>query len=426
MHPDHAGDGLRLPPPPSASPAPEASTPAVTAAPTRRGPSLLTLVVLGLAVALIGGLVGSAATLLLPSQSQVAQSEPVVTEIEAPAEAEEAPAADEDDDQDTTPRLETGAAEDEVEADPDRVATVAAAVLPAVVMVEVDGAAGGAGNGSGVIYRTDGHIITNHHVIADAAQVRVVLSDSSRVDAEIVGSAPEQDLAVLKVEEVPDLTAIQIGESAQVRVGELAVAVGSPFGLDGSVTAGVVSSLNRQIPVTGPDGVGFVLQGVLQTDAPINPGNSGGPLVAGDATLIGVNSAILTRGGQAANAGVGFAIPANVVVEIADQLIEQGFVRQAFLGVAGITVNREIADRVGVDQGIVVEEVVEGTSAAEVGLQPGDVITALDGEPLIAMEELIADIFSRDVGEVLEITYSREGREETVEVTLGEKPPVGG
>jgi S1-C subfamily serine protease len=368
------------------------------------------VLVVALLSAVLGSAVGTAGTfaLLGGNDDPVPVAEPVVRV--------------DDDEERVAPRLEIQASDGL-----DRVAAVAETVLPTVVMVEVNGggpagAPGLSGNGSGVVYRSDGHIITNHHVISGADDVRIVFSDGSRADAEIVGSSPDNDLAVLKVEDTGDLTAIQIGDSSQVRVGELAVAVGSPFGLEGSVTAGVVSSLNRLIPVTGPGGQQFSLPNVIQTDAPINPGNSGGPLVAGDATLIGINSAILTQGGGGTNAGVGFAIPANVAVEVADQLIDQGFVRQAFLGVAGMNVNREIAERVGVDEGAIIEEVVAGTPAADAGLRPGDVIVAVDDQAIAAMDDLITEIFNLDVGDVVGITYIRDGQEETVEVTLAEKP----
>jgi putative serine protease PepD len=308
----------------------------------------------------------------------------------------------------------------------DRVAAVAEAVLPTVVQINIrggDGPLGGltAGNGSGVVYRSDGHIITNNHVVAGGGELEVLFTDGDRQPAEVVGTDPETDLAVVKVGRT-GLTAIQVGDSTQLRVGELAVAVGSPFGLEGTVTSGVISSLNRQIRVGGPDGAPLTLPNVIQTDAPINPGNSGGALVNGSGELIGINSAILTQGGTAANAGVGFAIPASIAIEIADQLIERGFVQHPFLGIAGTDVSREIAERLGVQDGAYVEQVVPDTPAAGAGLREGDVITEVAGEPVASMQDLIAAILRQQVGDVIEITYIRGGQETSAEVTLAEKP----
>jgi S1-C subfamily serine protease len=249
----------------------------------------------------------------------------------------------------------------------------------------------------------------------------VLFADGERLPGEIVGTDPDTDLAVIKVER-GGLAAISIGDSSDLRVGELAVAVGSPFGLEGTVTSGVISSLNRQIRVGGPDGAPLTLPNVIQTDAPINPGNSGGALVSGGAELIGINSAILTQGGTAANAGVGFAIPVNIATEIADQLIERGFVQHPFLGIAGTDVTREIAERVGVAEGAYVEQVVPDTPAAGAGLREGDVITAIAGEDIGSMQDLIAAVLRQEVGDAVAITYIRGGQETTAEVTLAEKP----
>jgi S1-C subfamily serine protease len=308
----------------------------------------------------------------------------------------------------------------------DRVAGVAEAVLPTVVQINIRGSAGplggrSAGNGSGVVYRSDGHIITNNHVVAGGGDLEVLFSDGERLDAEIVGTDADTDLAVIKVDR-SGLTSIQIGDSSSLRVGELAVAVGSPFGLEGTVTAGVVSSLNRQIRVGGPDGAPLTLPNVIQTDAPINPGNSGGALVNGGAELIGINSAILTQGGTAANAGVGFAIPVSIATEVAEQLISRGFVQHPFLGVAGSDVTSELAERMGVDDGALVEQVVPGTPAAEAGIREGDIITTVAGEAVDSMQDLIAAILRQAVGDAVDITYIRGGQESTTEVTLAEKP----
>ena len=306
----------------------------------------------------------------------------------------------------------------------DRVATIAAAVIPTVVQVDIEGGGPlgtGTGNGSGVVYRSDGHIITNNHVVDGADAVEVVLSDGTRLAAEVVGTDPANDLAVLRVART-DLTAIQIGDSSSLVIGELAVAVGSPFGLEGTVTSGVVSALNRDIPVGGPGRAPMTMFNVIQTDAPINPGNSGGPLVGGDARLIGINSAILTAGGTPTNAGVGFAIPAETAVAIADELIDQGFVRHPLLGVQGGDLSEQLAERLGAEEGAYIELVQPGTPAADAGLQTDDVIVGVDDAAITSMNDLVMEIRKRAVGERVTVTYIRGGVEERVEVALAERP----
>ncbi len=316
---------------------------------------------------------------------------------------------------------EAGEAGEAGEADeaPDRVAAVAEAVLPSVVQVDLDD---GDGNGSGVIYRSDGYVLTNNHVVADAERVEVVFADGARSDAAVVGTDDHRDLAVLRVDRT-DLPAIRIGEQDQLQVGELAVALGSPFGLDGSVTAGVVSAINRgPISVRGIDGERVQLVNVIQTDAPINPGNSGGPLVDGDGALIGINSAILTTGRTTGSAGVGFAIPAAVAVDVAERIVTGRSVEYAFLGVGGLDVSPEIAERVGVSEGALVQTVEPGTPAADAGLRVDDVITAVDGEPIDSIDALIVAIGEAAVGDEVTLTYRRGEEERTVEVTLTERP----
>ncbi|MPZ87231.1 MAG: PDZ domain-containing protein [Nitriliruptorales bacterium] len=325
----------------------------------------------------------------------------------------------------TGPALEVSSPTIEVNGgeDLDRVAGVARAVLPSVVQVDIDGgdSAFGTGNGSGVVYRSDGYIITNNHVVSRADGVTVVFADGSEADAEVVGTDRETDLAVLRVDRT-GMPAISVGDSSDLQAGELAVAIGSPFGLDGSVTAGVVSAVNRgPISVRGPDGERVSLYDVIQTDAPINPGNSGGPLVSGQGRLIGINSAILTGGRTPGNAGVGFAIPVGIAVETVDELISSGEVRYAFLGVQGMDVNPDVAERVGVDAGAHVDEVLSGP-AEDAGLRPGDVVTDVDGALIDSMDALVMAIRQADVGDTVSVTYRRSGEDVTVEVTLTELP----
>lgn len=383
----HAAPGAQ---PPSA-PIPEE-------APARRQPPRL------LTVAAVAALVGSLVGAGVATRFATLDSDPA------------APTA-------TISDRETAAPLDPVEGDTDRVAAVAQRVLPSVVQINVGG--GGllgqpSGNGSGVIYRADGYIVTNNHVVASGGTIDVVLPDGTRLPATVVGTDPDNDLAVVKVDR-DDLPAIAIGDSAALRVGELAVAVGSPFGLESTVTAGVISALNRPIQVGGPNGQPIVLPNVIQTDAAINPGNSGGALVNGRAQLVGLNSAILTAG-TAANAGVGFAIPVNTVVDIADELIAQGFVQHAFLGVSGLNVTAEVAERLGIDSGAFIQMVQPETPAAEAGLRPGDVIVRFGDVAVESMDGLVIAVRNADVGQNVEVTYIRDGEQQVVTVTLTEKP----
>jgi S1-C subfamily serine protease len=224
------------------------------------------------------------------------------------------------------------------------VARVAEAVLPSVVRINraTTDRFEGNGNGSGVVYRADGLIITNNHVVAEPGGIEVVFADGRSSPAEIVGQDEVNDLAVVKVER-DDLRPIELGSTRSPRVGDLAIAVGSPFGLDATVTVGVISALGRGIHAGNGTGTDTVyLPEVLQTDAPMNPGNSGGALVDGRGRLIGINSAILTSG-QAANGGVGFAIPVDTVVDVAEELIASGRVRHPLLGVSGGPVSAQVA-----------------------------------------------------------------------------------
>lgn len=314
----------------------------------------------------------------------------------------------------------TVAPQDEVAAG--TVARVAQAVLPSVVRINraTTDRFDGSGNGSGVVYRADGLIVTNNHVVDAPGAIEVVFADGRSAPAEVVGKDPLNDIAVIRVDR-DDLTPILIGSTRGSRVGDLAIAVGSPFGLDATVTVGVVSALGRGIRAgaeTGGDTV--YLPEVLQTDAPINPGNSGGALVDADGRLIGINSAILTSG-QVANAGVGFAIPVDTVVDVADELIATGRVRHPLLGVSGGPVSEQVADRLGVASGAWVHDVTPGTPAARAGLTPDDVIVALDDQAIGSMEELSIAVRDREVGDRVTITYVRSGRRRIVETVLVER-----
>jgi S1-C subfamily serine protease len=301
------------------------------------------------------------------------------------------------------------------------VARVARAVLPSVVRINraSDDQVELSGNGSGVVYRADGLIVTNNHVVEQSGQVDVVFADGRELPAEIVGQDAVNDLAVIRVDR-DGLDAIEFGRTRQLQVGDLAVAVGSPFGLDATVTVGVVSALGRGVHAGAADGAAVYLPEVIQTDAPINPGNSGGALVDRNGRLIGINSAILTSG-EPANAGVGFAIPVDTVVDVADELIANGKVAHPLLGVSGAPVSEQAATRLGVRDGAWIHEVSPGTPASAAGLSPDDVIVALGDRPIASMEDLTIAVRDRKVGERVVITFIRDGRRRTVEVVLAER-----
>jgi putative serine protease PepD len=310
----------------------------------------------------------------------------------------------------------------------------AAAVLPSVVSITFESNAG-AGTGSGVIISSDGQILTNNHVVAqvaDGGQLSVTFSDGSEADARILGRDPATDLAVIQAEDVSDLTAAKLGSSADLHVGDTVLAIGSPLGLDGSVSAGIVSALDRSITLSNdepqsPFDNGGGLQttpsaviDAIQTDAAINPGNSGGALINADGEVVGINTAIASLAGgggvgsQGGNIGVGFAIPIDAARSIAEQLIENGEVTHAFLGV-------RIADAEN-GEGAVVGQVDEGQPAADAGLEQGDVITKVDDTEITSGSDLTSAIRSHQPGDKVTITYTRDGDEKTAEVTLGELP----
>ena len=299
----------------------------------------------------------------------------------------------------------------EVEAGDSLVSTIAAQVSPSVVRIDVPNQ----GSGSGVVYSPEGQIITNAHVVGSAGTVSVTLPDGERYEGEVLGADPTSDIAVVDIEGT-DLPVPSYADGA-IRVGDTAIAIGSPFGLDGSVTAGVVSALNRTL--TTPNGPQVDM---IQTDAAINPGNSGGALVNGRGEVIGINTAIFSTGGD--NAGIGFAVPVETARAIADQLIETGEVQHAFLGIQGQTVDPQVAELYGlpVSEGAVVAGVVEGTPAAEAGLQRGDIITGLDDRDITSMEMLAGLIQRQQPGDTVELTVRRGSEDLTLEVTLGERP----
>lgn len=294
------------------------------------------------------------------------------------------------------------------------VAAIAEQVTPSVARVDVQGQAG-SGSGSAVVYRSDGHLVTNAHVVSGARTVSVTLPNGREYDAEVVGVDELSDLAVLRVDET-DLPVPSYAEGTPA-IGDTAIAIGSPFGLDGTVTAGIVSALNRSVTAQGAP-----LVDLVQTDAAINPGNSGGALVNARGEVIGLNTLIASTGGG--SNGVGFAIPTSTVQSVADQLIETGSVAHAFLGVEGGTVDPQVAELYGLaaDEGAVVARVAPGSPAEEAGLQQGDIVIAVDGTPITAFPELAGTIQGMEVGSTVTLTVVRGDDESELEVTLGERP----
>jgi putative serine protease PepD len=290
-------------------------------------------------------------------------------------------------------------------------ASIAAALQPAIVDVKTN-----AGEGSGVVVSADGNIVTNNHVVEGARTVSVTFNSGKSLPAKVVGTDPKTDLAVLKVDS-SGLTFAKWGDSNAVRVGDTVLAIGSPLGLQGSVTAGIVSALHRTITVGGEQRTQFdtgaqtTIGDAIQTDAPINPGNSGGALVNTNGEVIGINSAIATQGSNG-NIGVGFAISANKAKSVTDQLASGGKVSHPFLGVS-------IGD--ADSGGAKIQSVEKGSPAEKAGLAAGDVVTKVGDRPITGSEDLIGAIQGSSVGSTLQLTIQRGGSEQTVSVTVGEQ-----
>ena len=294
----------------------------------------------------------------------------------------------------------------------------------------------GSATGSGFVIDKEGHVITNNHVVEGATEVSVKLGDSEQsFEAEVVGADPGTDIALLKVDApAKEFHPLQLGRSSELEVGDPVVAIGNPFGLDRTVTSGIVSALQRNIQAPN----GFSISHVIQTDAAINPGNSGGPLINAAGEVIGINAQIATGGGGG-NVGIGFAIPIDTVRANLEQLKETGEVEHAFIGISGGEVTPDLAKAVNlpVEEGILVQVVVEGGPADKAGIEGGntsaeidgaevrlggDIITEIDGKKVTSMDEMIELIDSSEPGDALELTIVRGDDEKTVEVTLGTQP----
>lgn len=315
---------------------------------------------------------------------------------------------------------------------------------------------GGEALGSGFVWDQQGHIVTNNHVISGATSITVTFADGTTVTGKVVGADPQSDLAVVQAVNAPAnlLKPVRLGDSSQVKVGQMAIAIGNPFGLQGTMTQGIISALGRTLPVSQDTSNGlnqqqqgggqtttgsFSIPDVIQTDAPINPGNSGGVLLNDTGEVIGVTAAISSP--VEANSGVGFAIPSNMVQKVVPSLIQTGKYQHSYLGISGAALSPDINQAMGLNpsqRGVLVVDVVQGGPGEKAGLrgsqqqvniggQPtpvgGDVITAVNGQPVKSMEDLISYLeSSTSPGQSVTLTVLRNGRQTNVKVTLGARP----
>jgi putative serine protease PepD len=320
------------------------------------------------------------------------------------------------DDQARTPALGSVAATSgSAPASNGTVAGAAAAAQPSTVDIRIVTSQGVA-EGSGVILTADGAVLTNNHVVsgANGGTITVTLADGSEHTATVVGTSPSYDLAVLRIQNVSGLTAATLGRSADLQVGQQVVAIGSPQGLTGTVTSGIVSALNRTVSVQGDDGSAVVYNG-LQTDAPINQGNSGGPLVNLDGQVIGINSAIATAGQSSGSIGLGFTIPIDQARRVAQEILDTGSATKPVLGVQGG--QQQSPAQSG--SGATIAAVQSGSAAATAGLQAGDVVTKVGDARVEDFSDLVARIGSYAPGDKVTLTVQSGGAEKTVDVTLG-------
>ncbi len=267
--------------------------------------------------------------------------------------------------------------------------------------------------GSGFIVDPDGYILTNNHVVEGATSINVRLADDTEYDAEVVGSDPETDIAVIRITDpVSNLPAIEIGNSDGLAVGDWVLAVGSPFGFDQTLTAGIVSATGRQASESQ-------FQRFIQTDAAINPGNSGGPLVNLQGQVVGINTAIIS--GTRQFSGIGFAMPSNVAVDVYNQIIANGQVTRGWIGIE-YTEDRLQLESVGHDQGVLVQAVIPGGPAEAAGLEFGDVITAVDGNPVTKGDDLLSTVVAKSVGDPVALTVDRVGETLNMTLTIAARP----
>ena len=313
---------------------------------------------------------------------------------------------------------------------------VASVVGPSVVNIAVEGSIQSSqgtqhygGQGSGVIFSQDGYIVTNNHVVSDSStgtdvpvdKLTVTFATGEKLPARIIGRDPLTDLAVIKVEKAGLPAAKFIDRFSLVKVGQYAIAIGSPLGLKNSVTLGIISGLSREIDTSGTEQ--FALIDLIQTDAAISPGNSGGALVDAEGRVIGINVAYLPPG-QTGAQNLGFAIPSDLAKDVATEIIKTGTVRHAFLGIQNQTVTEQLQQQFGLSRssGVLVGGAGPGTPAAVAGLQQGDIIVKAGSTDITNDADLYAILRAKKPGDTLSITFDRGGQEQTVQVTLGERP----
>ena len=309
------------------------------------------------------------------------------------------------------------------------VASIAKKITPSIVNIDVKTSSRGMpyysnseqeGTGSGVIYSSDGYIVTNNHVVAGASSITVTLASGEEVKATTVGTDPENDVAVVKINKT-GLPALALGDSDSLVVGQMVVAVGSPLGFEQTVTSGIVSALHRNVTASS-SGSSTVLTDLVQTDAPINPGNSGGALCDGSGALIGINTLIASQSGG--SEGIGFSIPVNTVKQVANDIIAGRKVSHPHIGVQGQSVSTEIAAQYGlpVNEGAYVTYVASGSPAQKAGIKTGDIIVAADGQPVKTVDTLMAAIKKKSVGQKINLTYYSGNDKKSVDVSIEEKP----
>lgn len=333
----------------------------------------------------------------------------------------------------------SAAAPQDLKREPGTVAAVAGKALPGVVTIEAKSGAGGldgtgeggeGGTGTGFVYDREGHILTNNHVVESAAEggtLSATFSDGKTYDAEVVGRAQGYDVAVLKLKDAPGgLAPLPLGDSEKVAVGDSTIAIGAPFGLSNTVTTGIISAKNR--PVASGDGSSGKnsYMSALQTDASINPGNSGGPLLDSGGAVIGINSAIQSAGSgmgqsQAGSIGLGFAIPINQAKTVAEQLIKTGTPVYPVIGATVDMSGQGGGAKIASEGTGGTEAVPPDSPAGRAGLKSGDVITGFDGKEIDSGPTLISEIWTHKPGDKVKLTYERDGKEQTAELTLGER-----
>ncbi len=377
------------------APAPGGYPPGPPTAPPRPpgpGPAQRSTAVVALVASLIGGLIGAGATVVAVRNTDVGRS---VLDPDAKLGESTLPAEQTDGDSPVT--------------------AVATRLLPSVVSINVSGAEG-RGTGSGVVIRSDGYIITNNHVVEGATTIEVVPASGEPVDADLVGRDPDTDIAVVKAR-VRGLLPATLGRSSTLHVGDPVVAVGSPLGLTGTVTSGIVSALNRR-GITN----GTVFTNFIQTDAAINPGNSGGALADIHGTVVGINSAIATTG-SGGSIGLGFAIPIDEARSVAEEIIRTGRATHPYIGVSARTIDNETARQFKLPVGAQIMQLVSGGPAERGGLKVSDVIVGLGGAKVTSVDDLVVATRQHKIGETVTVAYIRAGARGEARVVLAEKPP---